>query len=115
MKKVNKNFSRKVLTSTKACDIVVVYSRNVIGGDVLNAFVGRTEMARRLVELRGDMSSQVAARGIGITQSALSNYEAGIRVPRDEVKALIANFYKTTVAEIFFLPRPLTKCEQDNK
>ena len=69
----------------------------------MEAFVGRKEMARRLVALRGDMSSGVAAKGIGITQSALSNYEAGIRVPRDEIKAAIANFYHTTISAIFFL------------
>ena len=69
----------------------------------MSAFVGNEEMGRRLVELRGNIKSNVAAAGIGITPSALSNYEAGLRVPRDEVKAAIANYYNTTVERIFFL------------
>ena len=69
----------------------------------MTAFVGKKEMGKRLVKLRGNKKPSVVARAIGITQSALSNYEAGIRVPRDDVKADIANYYGTTVQAIFFV------------
>lgn len=47
-----------------------------------------------------------AANGIGITPSALSNYESGIRVPRDEIKASISNYYNRSVGDIFFEQTP---------
>lgn len=66
-------------------------------------FIGLEEMGRRLTKLRGGLSRTIVAEAIGVTSSALSNYENGIRVPRDEVKARLANFYKTTVEKIFFI------------
>lgn len=69
----------------------------------MTAFVGKKEMGKRLIALRGDRKPSVVARSVGITQSALANYEAGIRVPRDDVKAALANYYKTTVESIFFV------------
>ncbi len=68
----------------------------------MERFVGLEEMGKRLVALRGTTKSNVAAAGIGITVSALSNYEAGLRIPRDEIKASIANYYHTTVSDLFF-------------
>lgn len=59
-------------------------------------------IAKRLTELRGNVPRELVARECGITVSALSNYENGIRVPRDEVKLRIAKFYKKSVQSIFF-------------
>lgn len=77
--------------------------QRALGGDNMNAFVGKKEMGKRLIALRGDIKLCVAAAGMGITSSALANYESGIRIPRDDVKAAIANYYKTTIQAIFFL------------
>lgn len=43
-----------------------------------------------------------AARDLGITTSALSNYENGIRIPRDTIKIRIANYYNRPIASIFY-------------
>lgn len=43
-----------------------------------------------------------AASELGITVSALSNYENGIRVPRDSVKIKIADYYDVSITSIFF-------------
>lgn len=43
-----------------------------------------------------------AAEDLGITPSALSRYETGERIPRDEVKVKMAEYYKRSVAFIFF-------------
>lgn len=43
-----------------------------------------------------------AASGIGITPSALSNYENNLRVPRDDVKIAISEYYKKPIQKIFF-------------
>ena len=43
-----------------------------------------------------------AANDIGITPSALSNYENNIRVPRDNIKIAISDYYKRPIQKIFF-------------
>ena len=43
-----------------------------------------------------------AASDLGITPSALSNYENDIRVPRDSIKMRISNYYKKPIQKIFF-------------
>lgn len=56
----------------------------------------------KLRELRGEKTQEQVAREIGITKSAYAMYERDERVPRDEVKKKIANFYHTTVGILFF-------------
>lgn len=55
-----------------------------------------------LVELRGQKTQAEVAKDLGITVSALSMYENNNRIPRDEIKIKIANYYKKSVEEIFF-------------
>ncbi|MDD3157480.1 helix-turn-helix transcriptional regulator [Anaeromusa sp.] len=59
-------------------------------------------IAERLVELRGDEKRLVVASACGISKSALTMYELGARIPRDEIKVRLAAYYGTTVEEIFF-------------
>ena len=65
----------------------------------MNATIGDT-----LKELRKTKKKTVAAvaRDIGITASALSNYENNLRVPRDNIKIAIADYYKKPIQKIFF-------------
>lgn len=56
----------------------------------------------KLKELRGSKTQQEAAEGIGITKSALAMYERDERIPRDEVKIRIANYYGVSVLFLFF-------------
>lgn len=56
----------------------------------------------QLKSLRGTMSQDEVSKKIGITKSSWAMYERGERVPRDEVKIKIANFFGKTVQEIFF-------------
>lgn len=51
---------------------------------------------------RGRESRRSVCAAVGITQSALSMYEAGKRVPRDDIKIALAKHYRTTVQELFF-------------
>ena len=57
-----------------------------------------------LKELRPAKKKTVAeaARDIGVTPSALSNYENNIRVPRDSIKIAISDYYKRPIQKIFF-------------
>lgn len=59
-------------------------------------------IAQRLRTLRGDKTQKEVADAIGITPSALANYESGLRIPRDSVKKRIAAYYKRSVDFIFF-------------
>lgn len=59
-------------------------------------------ISKKLVRLRGSRTQGEVAKAIGITRSALSNYEQGVRVPKDDIKIKIARYYRTTVQRIFF-------------
>lgn len=59
-------------------------------------------IGERLKDLRGDRTQQAVATAVGVTKNAISAYEDGKRVPRDEIKIKLANFFGTTVTEIFF-------------
>lgn len=60
-------------------------------------------MASKLIELRGEKPREQVAVDLDISYSAIVSYEAGDRVPRDEIKIKLANYYNVRVEEIFFL------------
>lgn len=60
-------------------------------------------MAEKLIELRGEKSREQIAVDLGVSYSAITSYELGERIPRDELKVKIANYYKKNVEDIFFL------------
>lgn len=60
------------------------------------------KIAKKLIELRGEKARQEVAIDLKISYSALQMYENGERVPRDEVKIKLANYYHVTVQSIFF-------------
>lgn len=55
-----------------------------------------------LKEARGEMPRKDVANTLGISLAALSLYESGERVPRDDVKIKMAKLYNTTVGRLFF-------------
>lgn len=55
--------------------------------------------------LRGNRPVSTVADEIGITERALLSYERDERVPRDEVKQRIADYYNRSVGYIFFYPK----------
>lgn len=59
-------------------------------------------IGERLKELRGSRSQAEVANALDISISALSMYENGERIPRDNVKIRIANYYKKPIHKIFF-------------
>lgn len=59
-------------------------------------------IAERLIAARGETKRQVVADAINISVSALTMYELGQRIPRDELKVKLANYYGCTVQELFF-------------
>ena len=59
-------------------------------------------IGKTLVELRGDKTQIQVANDLNISDAALSSYEQGTRIPRDEVKIRIAKYYGVSVESIFF-------------
>ncbi len=59
-------------------------------------------IGQKLTEARGTERQSVVADAVGISVSALSNYENDTRVPRDEIKIKLANYYGKSVQELFF-------------
>lgn len=59
-------------------------------------------IAERLIALRGDRTREEVAKAVGISLSALGMYEQGRRMPRDEVKVNLANYFNKDVQSIFF-------------
>lgn len=59
-------------------------------------------MAETLRRLRGKKTLEEVANAVNISKSALSKYENGDRIPRDQVKKKLADYYGKTVQYIFF-------------
>ena len=62
----------------------------------------KTVVGERLKALRGSRSQKEVADALGITAMAISQYESGDRMPRDEIKVKLANYYKKSVTSIFY-------------
>lgn len=66
--------------------------------------VDRKKMAQVLRSLRrekGETQAEVA-KSVGISASAYAMYETGERVPRDDVKVMIAKHFNRSVKGVFF-------------
>ena len=50
------------------------------------------------------------AGALGISQSAVTMYESGKRIPRDEIKIRIAEHFGVSVDSIFFPKKPHEAC-----
>ena len=59
-------------------------------------------IGKRLEKLRGERSQAEVAEACGISLSAVSMYERGERIPRDEIKIKLARFYGVTVEDLFY-------------
>lgn len=64
--------------------------------------MAKTKSGDVLRKLRGNRKRIVVAEAVGITERALQSYECGDRVPRDDVKQRLADYYGRTVQHIFF-------------
>ena len=64
--------------------------------------VNAVDIGKRLIELRGNRTQEAVARANGISVAAIGMYERGERVPRDEIKIRLAEYYDKSVQEIFF-------------
>ena len=61
------------------------------------------KIGQRLSNLRGNRTLKEVANAVGISVSALAMYETGKRVPRDEIKVMLARYFNTSVEALFFI------------
>lgn len=61
------------------------------------------KIGKKLMELRGDKAREQVALDLGISYPSLVNYELGVRVPRDEIKLRICEYYNVDITELFFM------------
>lgn len=62
----------------------------------------RQKIGERLRLLRGNMTAEELGQRLGVTQQAISYYENGQRIPRDEIKQEYARLFNVSVEEIFY-------------
>ncbi len=66
------------------------------GGGILN------KKRNKMIEFRSNQSRKVVARLLKITPQMLGAIERGDRTPSLELAKRIADFYKTTIDDLFF-------------
>lgn len=59
-------------------------------------------IGEKLKKLRGDVTQRKVANDVDISVSALSMYETGKRIPRDEVKLRLSEYYGVSIEKLFF-------------
>jgi DNA-binding XRE family transcriptional regulator len=67
-------------------------------------------IARKLIQLRGETRREDVAKSVGISVSAIKMYEAGKRVPKDEIKIKLAIYYGVSVQQLFFSEQEHVSC-----
>lgn len=72
-------------------------------------------IAKRLIELRNGRSRETVANACGISVSALAMYEMGERIPRDDIKVRLANYYNRSVGFIFFAHEKHETCSNEKE
>lgn len=64
--------------------------------------MNKEKIASRLIKLRGNISREKVCNDLGISFSALQSYELGLKIPKDETKIKLAEYYNVKVQDIFF-------------
>ena len=54
------------------------------------------------LRLKKNVSQSQVAESLGITKAAVSKYESGQRIPSDEVKIKLSNYYGVSVQDLFY-------------
>lgn len=66
--------------------------------------IDKKTIGKRLIRLRDTETQREVANAVNVSTSALAMYEAGQRIPRDEVKIRLARYYGVSIESIFFAP-----------
>ena len=58
--------------------------------------------SQKLKILRGKETQEEVSKNIGIRRTTLCMYERGLRVPKDEIKRKLADYFHVTVQTLFY-------------
>lgn len=64
--------------------------------------MNRKKIAARIRTLRGMRSREEVALACKVTAQAISMYETGARIPSDDIKIKLADYFGCSVQEIFY-------------
>lgn len=67
-----------------------------------NRIIDPVKIGERLRILRNGRSIAAVSKGTGLSQARIGNYERGLRMPTDDAKVLLANYYGTSVQKLFY-------------
>lgn len=59
----------------------------------------------KLRTLRGDLPKESVAKAVGVSESAISMYECGRRVPKDDIKVKLSRFFGKSIEYIFLIEK----------
>ncbi len=60
------------------------------------------QIGKRLIALRGNRTQAEVAEAVGASVSAVAMYERGERMPRDEMKVKLSQYFHSSIEDIFF-------------
>ncbi len=60
------------------------------------------QIGEKLRRLRGNRTIQTVSDGTGLGWSTICMYELGRRIPEDDNKLILANYYNVSVQELFY-------------
>lgn len=95
-----KALTKSALNSFDSC--VNLISEGKTDGNIEKNCTKISTIGERLRMLRGEKTQEEVAYALGISRSALGMYECGERIPKDDIKRSIAEYYNQTVQEIFY-------------
>ncbi|MBR3052869.1 MAG: helix-turn-helix transcriptional regulator [Firmicutes bacterium] len=59
-------------------------------------------VGEKLIILRGSRSQREVGEAVGVSTAAIGMYERDQRIPKDSVKKRLADFFGTSVQDLFF-------------
>lgn len=62
------------------------------------------KIGKRLRERRGSRRQSTVCKATGIKPATYSMYETGKRIPGDEAKLKLAEYFRTSVQKLFYTP-----------
>lgn len=84
------------------CAIFHLYTNREQTKRSVNQMLDAKVIGQNLTRLRGEKSQNEVAEAVEVSRSAMSMYENGERIPRDEVKVKLAHYYGVSIEELFY-------------
>ena len=68
----------------------------------MNDSIKAKETGERLRQLRAERRQSEVAEAVGVSTMAISQYEAGKRIPQDKIKIKLARYFGESVESLFY-------------